>query len=103
MDNNQICYTFFSFLLLDIHHFPLLPGAALHGALLHLGLEGPDDQEEVGPEHPEEAADQRVRQGQGGRRLQDVDQVHDEADAGQDDPGLHQANVGLGWMGSGHN
>ena len=63
--------------------------------ILNFVLVGPDHEEEVGPEHPAEDAADGVGDGQADEGLQDVEDVEDEADSGQDDPRLHEADVPL--------
>ena len=62
---------------------------------LHLVLVAPDDHEEVGRDDPGEDAADDVHDNQGEDGLDDFEDVQDEADAGQDDPGHHEALVGL--------
>ena len=63
--------------------------------VLNLCLERPDHTEEVSAEDPgEDAADSvGVREGDDG--LDDVADVQDEADSGEDDPGHHYADIVL--------
>ena len=63
--------------------------------LFHLGLEGPDHQEEIGPKHPAKAVDDSVSDGEENESLQDIKDLEDKADPSQDDPRLHEADVPL--------
>ena len=74
-------------------HLPLVVAPA--HALLHLLLVGPDHQEEVGAKHPPEDAAEGVGEGEADHRLEDVEDVQDEADSRQHDPRFHQTHVRL--------
>ena len=74
-------------------HLPLVV-APVH-TLLHLLLVGPDHQEEVGAQHPPEDAAEGVGEGEADHRLEDVEDVQDEADSRQHDPRFHQTHVRL--------
>ena len=76
-----------------IVHLPLVVAPA--HALLHLLLVGPDHQEEVGAQHPPEDAAEGVGEGEADHRLEDVEDVQDEADSRQHDPRFHQTHVRL--------
>jgi len=72
-------------------HLPLIVAPA--HALLQLLLVGPDHQEEVGAKHPPEDAAEGVGEGEADHRLEDVEDVQDEADSRQHDPRFHQTHV----------
>ena len=74
-------------------HLPLV--VAPLNTLLHLLLVGPDHQEEVGAQHPPEDAAEGVGEGEADHRLEDVEDVQDEADSRQHDPRFHQTHVRL--------
>ena len=74
-------------------HLPLIVAPA--HALLHLLLVGPDHQEEIGAKHPTEDAAEGVGEGEADHRLEDVEDVQDEADSRQHDPRFHQTHVRL--------
>ena len=62
--------------------------------LFHLGLEGPDHQEEIGRKHPaDEVGD--VEGDVDLPEIEDAEDVEDEADCSQADPGPHEADVPL--------
>ena len=91
---------------LGLQHLPLHP-LAVNLALiipagahlvLNLVLEGPDDEEEVGTEHPPEHAADGVRDGETDEGLDDVEDVQDEADSSQHNPWFHKADVPLKYI-----
>ena len=63
--------------------------------VLYLVLEVPDHEEEIGADNPSDDAADGIRDSESDECLEDVEDVHDEADSGEDDPGLHHADISL--------
>ena len=63
--------------------------------LVHLSLEGPDHQEEIGPKHHADEANDSENNVKEDEGLQEIEEVEVEAPCSQAEPGPHEADVPL--------